>query len=292
MKQQTLGYVLVAALALAGCDSEIAEPEAPSQTAESSAPAEAGAAPEPAGPAPADAAYAFARDDDVVQIELTTPEATLRRDAELHASVYGASLEEAEAFAEQAAQAKAELEGENFEYRPYSLAINWHARFETGRVASLVKNHWEYTGGAHGNYHYESLFWDFETSEPVAIAGLFNDTPETWETMSALAREALIAAKRERIGDADAAMDGFWDEAVEQVTAPEPASFEVFTLVPSDQPGQAGGLKLYYPPYAVGPYAEGGYETVIAQADFNSLLDPSYAGLFGGAPVPGEDASP
>ena len=54
-------------------------------------------------------------------------------------------------------------------------------------------------------------------------------------------------------------------------------------LAPSNQTGKFGGVYAYYEPYAVGPYAEGGYRLTVQQEIFAEDLKPEFKPLFGGA---------
>src|SRR5690606_24713089 len=90
--------------------------------------------------------------------------------------------------------------------------------------------------------------------------------------------EAVNAAKRERVPDAEPVTLGGGSFACPR------AADTPFVLVPSSVGGKAGGLRFLISPYIVGPWAEGGYEVVVPQTAFRSLLAPAYADEFAGQP--------
>lgn len=279
-----------ATLALAACGDRAAEQPpapAPQETADETGPARQ-AAEEPA--AAPDLRYSLKEETGAVSVEIATPQDVLSRDPALHARIFGQAEAQAEAFMASAAEAEAEAAAADYPYNPYQLSIDWSAPFDNGEIASLVGLNWQYTGGAHGNSYFETLTWSFADSAPIAVSDLFADTPETWNGLSRIAKEKLLQAKRERMSgytDGEPEDPGsMWMDAIKDATAPEVSSFDLMTLVPSTQDGKAGGIKLYYPPYAVGPYAEGSYEIVLPQADIAQYIAPAYRDLFAGGPAP------
>jgi hypothetical protein len=61
------------------------------------------------------------------------------------------------------------------------------------------------------------------------------------------------------------------------------------TLAPSTLSGKSSGLTFHYPPYAVGPYAEGGYVAFVPWQTFKSYLTPEGMRIFAGARPKGDD---
>jgi hypothetical protein len=55
------------------------------------------------------------------------------------------------------------------------------------------------------------------------------------------------------------------------------------TLAPSSETGKSSGLTFHYPPYAVGPYAEGQYVAFVPWEMLKPYLTPEGARIFGGA---------
>lgn len=288
-----------ALLSLAACGRE-AEPPAGPETPEAPAPAGNAAPPEAENAAaletapqsaagPEEREYSFQEETAFASVSVDTPEAPLSRDQALYERVYVRSRDYAEVFLQTAQQHAAEAEGQ-YEFRPYDLTVQWAAPFVSEEVASLVSLTGEYTGGAHPNSFYSTLNWSYAEQDAIDATELFIDAPATWEQLSELAREALIAEKQARLREAglEISDDMMWMDAIEDATAPNAESFENLALVPSTEAGKAGGIRLYYSPYEVGAYAEGAYVTTIPQAEFAGLAAEPYTALFAGEPVPGE----
>jgi hypothetical protein len=54
------------------------------------------------------------------------------------------------------------------------------------------------------------------------------------------------------------------------------------TLAPSAVSGKSSGLTFHYPPYAVGPYAEGQYVAFVPWETLKPYLTPEGTTIFGG----------
>ena len=61
------------------------------------------------------------------------------------------------------------------------------------------------------------------------------------------------------------------------------------TLAPSTEPGKSSGLTFHYPPYAVGPYAEGEYVAFVPWEILKPYLSAEGASIFAGARPTGDD---
>ena len=61
------------------------------------------------------------------------------------------------------------------------------------------------------------------------------------------------------------------------------------TLAPSTETDKSSGLTFHYPPYAVGPYAEGDYVAFVPWETLKPYLTPEGTKIFGGAQTKGDD---
>jgi hypothetical protein len=61
------------------------------------------------------------------------------------------------------------------------------------------------------------------------------------------------------------------------------------TLAPSTEAGKSSGLTFHYPPYAVGPYAEGEYVAFVPWEALEPYLTPEGAKIFDGARPKGDE---
>jgi hypothetical protein len=268
---KTLALLLcLTAAAMAGCKRKEAAPK----------PGAAPAAEAPA-PVPADAAapFAYAAKSPQAEVSLKLP-AILARQPDLHARLYSEGVRDLKAFAEGAQEDHGE---EGADLPPYTREVEWQASGETGKLLTLRKQTYEYTGGAHPNSVLDALVWDKAMKRQIAPASLFRAKAD-FAALDAALCEAVTAARRERVG-AD--------------FQPDPQSFpcpkwreSTYVLAPSSSGGKAGGLTFLFSPYAVGAYAEGPYEITVPLSVFQAALAPAYADEFDGAPARVGDVTP
>ncbi len=159
----------------------------------------------------------------------------------------------------------------------------WDSRVEIVFTApcclSLRRDLGFYSGGAHGNSLVESIFWDRRTKRVVRLDELL----DLEAAKPVLDRALADALRRER------ARRGLLPEP-DTVFGPPTASPEsVFTLAAGFRPATARGILFHFPPYALGPYVEGGYALFVPAARFLDHLRPGYRALFATdrPPVPG-----
>lgn len=112
-----------------------------------------------------------------------------------------------------------------------------------------------YTGGAHGDTVTFPLTYDLTTGEPIRTPDLFRDAPAAWDTLAARSTRQLTA----RLGGG-----ALFDDAVPA----EPSLFSNVTL-------GNDSLTVFFPPYAVGPYAIGAQEVTWSYAALRDVLAPA-----------------
>jgi hypothetical protein len=94
---------------------------------------------------------------------------------------------------------------------------------------------------------------------------------------------SLKIEKNKRGSDESATTD--WYKGLE----PKLLKIGAVTLAPSAVSGKSSGLTFHYPPYAVGPYAEGEYVAFVPWETLKPYLTPEGAKVFGGARPKGDD---
>lgn len=210
------------------------------------------------------------------EVELKLPPAVTGH-PDLHARLYSEGVAQLRQFTEGARGDRTEYGGD-MALPAFTQSIEWTAGAETGKLFSLGRQVYEYTGGAHPNAGYGALLWDKALRRVVEPAQLFRRGADLSPLDQALC-EAINAAKRERSPDAQPVRlgDNRGFACPRAVETP-------FVLAPSTTGGKAGGLRFLVSPYIVGPWAEGGYEVVVPQTAFRSLLAPAYADEFAGEP--------
>lgn len=262
----------VATLAACNRDREASEPAAP-------------AAGSQAQVTPADAAAPTAFEDKTrfADIRLTLPEG-IKAHTDLHARLYAEEVRKLRQFAE-GAQADLTEAGAATDRPKYENAVEVTVAAETGKLLSLKRVAFDYSGGAHPNTLSSGVLWDKALKRQIGLSDLFRGGAELSAVDRALC-SALNAAKRERVPDgASITFDS------KPFACPRAAS-TAFVLTPGDTPGKAAGLTFLIGPYQAGPYVEGGYEIEVPATVFRSLLATAYAGEFGGKAVKAGAAAP
>jgi hypothetical protein len=161
---------------------------------------------------------------------------------------------------------------------PWEVSIAWKYTAKAGDIVSLVGTAYEFTGGAHGMTYTDTHIARSGTGEQISVESMLQSGAIS-PALTIGVCEALKARKLESIGSAT-----IYDEPI--VCAGTSANIKVeeakFALAPSSEPNRFGGLFVYYDPYAVGPYAEGGYALAIPNEVFAHDLRPEFKEFFGG----------
>lgn len=239
----------------------------------------------PETPADQAAPLTYSRETAYATVELELPQA-IAAYPDLHAAIYGEEVRALREFLEGAQSVHTEYGGE--EMPPYEQTITYAPAGQSQRLFSLTETNFEYTGGAHPNTSYGAVLWDRSADRRIAPATLFRRGADLTALDRALC-DAINRARADLTGQPSAltlgeAEGGGW-------SCPRAADTP-FVLAASTTNGRAGGLQFLIAPYLVGPYAEGGYQVVVPQAAFRSLLDPAFAGEFAGAPPRVGDVTP
>ena len=151
---------------------------------------------------------------------------------------------------------------------------------------SIVRSDYMDTGGAHPNSDVNTILWDSDANKRISIRPFFAETADGGPTMKAMVKAvlaSLTAEKKKRDAGETATAD--WFKSVE----PKLLKIGAVTLAPSTVSGKSSGLTFHYPPYAVGPYAEGEYVAFVPWETLKPYLTPEGAKIFGGARLKGDD---
>ena len=278
LKTRLGALLLTAALAagLSACnrDREPAAPDAP-------------AAPgQPAAVTPADAAapMGFEQKTPWADVRLTLPDA-IRRQTDLHARIYAEEVRGLRQFVE-GAQGELTEAGADTDRPKYEKTIIVTAALETGKLVSLKRVDFDYSGGAHPNTLTSGILWDKALKRRLGLADLFRKNADLTALDQALC-SAINAAKRARVPDSvSVPLNGSPGASCPR------AADTAFVLAPGTVNGRAAGLIFFVGPYQVGPYAEGAYEIAIPVTGFRSLLAVAYADDFAGQLLKAGDVTP
>jgi hypothetical protein len=155
--------------------------------------------------------------------------------------------------------------------------------------ASIVRSDYMNTGGAHPNSDVDTILWDTNVRKRISIRPFFSETADSGPTMKAMLNGVIASLnieKKKRGSDDTATAE--WYKGLE----PKLLKIGAVTLTPSTASGKSSGLTFHYPPYAVGPYAEGEYVAFVPWETLKSYLTPEGPRIFGGArPKRDDDAA-
>ncbi|QWG20123.1 RsiV family protein [Bradyrhizobium sediminis] len=155
-----------------------------------------------------------------------------------------------------------------------------------GHYVSIVRFDYMDTRGAHPNSDVNTILWDSTAKKRISIRPFFTETADNGPTMKAMLKDviaSLNAEKKKRDAGDTATAEWYKD------LAPKLLKIGAVTLAPSTVSGKSSGLTFHYPPYAVGPYAEGEYVAFVPWEDLKSYLSPEGNAIFGGARPKGDD---
>jgi Deacetylase PdaC len=215
-------------------------------------------------------------------------DATIKADPALAAN----SLAEGKAWAEKNradADKERKSEPELFRNGPWTRERKYETRSVVDdRYVSIIRNDYEYTGGAHPNSSSDTILWDRSAGKRISIRPFFTETADNGPTLKAMRLGVIASLKAEKnergVEDTDAG-------AIEAI---EPKLLKIgpVSLAPSTEQGKSSGLTFHYSPYAVGSYAEGGYVAFVPWETLKRYLTPEGARIFGGARPKGDEAAP
>jgi hypothetical protein len=155
-----------------------------------------------------------------------------------------------------------------------------------GHYVSIVRADYMDSGGAHPNSDVNTILWDTAEKKRISIRPFFTGTDDNGPTMKAMLK-AIIASlnveKKKR--DASETATAEWYKELK----PTLLKIGAVTLAPSTEAGKSSGLTFHYPPYAVGPYAEGEYVAFVPWETLKPYLTPEGIKIFGGARPKGDE---
>ncbi len=149
-----------------------------------------------------------------------------------------------------------------------------------GRYVSVVRNDYMSTGGAHPNSDVNTILWDQAAKKRISIRPFFTETADGGPTMKTILKAVIdsLNAEKKKRGTSDTATAEWYKEL-----KPTLLKIGAVSLAPSTQSGKSSGLTFHYPPYAVGPYAEGEYIAFVPWETLKAYLSPEGTKIFGGS---------
>ena len=157
------------------------------------------------------------------------------------------------------------------------------------RYVSIVRSDYIDAHAAHPNTDINTILWDGTTKKRISIRPFFTETADNGPTMQAIQKAVIASLKVEKKKrDSEETATAEWFKGLE----PKLLKIGAVTLAPSTVSGKSSGLTFHYPPYAVGPYAEGEYVAFVPWETLKPYLSPEGASIFAGArPKDDDDGS-
>lgn len=265
----------VLALALAGCKRDEAAPAATVPSSVSAEPGQPQAAAEPAGPVQL---------KDVIEsneryvIGISYPPAINTYPG--LAKVLGDYSDAARAELMEAVEAI----GNDKPSAPYELSLSFEQVAETPRLVVVAADGSRYTGGAHGQPLIARFVW-LPQQDRLLTAAQLVPQPQGWKPVSDYVRLQLrtIAEARAAADDLDPAdrteLMKTSTRMIDEGTQANAENFSEFVpLLNAD--GKITALRFVFPPYQVGPYADGTQTVDVPAEVLRPHIAPEYIDFF------------
>jgi uncharacterized protein DUF3298 len=163
---------------------------------------------------------------------------------------------------------------------PWTYQRKYQARsVVAGRYISVVRSDYMDTNGAHPNSDVNVILWDDALKKRISIRPFFTETDDGGPTMRAMLAAAIEAVKAEKKARG---VDDFSGVDWYKELKPQLTKIGAIALTPSTETGKSAGLTFHFPPYVVGPYAEGGYVAFVPWQKLKPYLSPDGVAIFGG----------
>ncbi|AKC88087.1 hypothetical protein WQ53_00445 [Pseudoxanthomonas suwonensis] len=167
---------------------------------------------------------------------------------------------------------------------PYELSLGFRETLRSADVVAVAADGSLYTGGAHGQPLVARFVW-LPRQQRMLTAQDLLASPEDWRPVADYVAEQLGAAAHTRA--ADEALEpadrqrllAMALKTIAEGTAPRPENFAQFEPVRSAD-GRIAALRFVFPPYQVGPYADGVQSVVVPAAVLRPYLAQDIRGLF------------
>jgi hypothetical protein len=169
---------------------------------------------------------------------------------------------------------------------PYELSLSYTTLANTPKLIAVAADGSLYTGGAHGSPLIARFVWLPERNAQLTAQAL---VPEAtgWQAISDFVREQLHTALSQRIDADDVPAEERADmlrdatRMIDDGTQPTADAFSEFEpRLGAD--GRIVALRFVFPPYQVGPYADGTQTVDVPAEVLLPHVAPAYRGLFHG----------
>ncbi|MCL1633452.1 DUF3298 and DUF4163 domain-containing protein [Luteimonas sp. SX5] len=169
---------------------------------------------------------------------------------------------------------------------PYDLSLSFTELVDTPQIVAIAADGSSYTGGAHGSPLIARFVWLPQQDKLLTSKELVPQAAG-WKPISDYVREQLHTKLSER-ADADelppaerAEMIRDAGKMIDEGSEAEADNFSQFEPVIGAD-GKLSALRFVFPPYQVGPYADGTQTVEVPAAILLPHIAPAYRGYFSG----------
>lgn len=169
---------------------------------------------------------------------------------------------------------------------PYELSLSFEQVVETPRLVAVAADGSQYTGGAHGQPLIARFVWLPQQNRLLTAAQLVPQ-PQGWKPISDYVRLQLltVAESRAAADDLDPAdrvdLMKTSTRMIDEGTQANAENFSEFVPLLNAE-GKVTALRFVFPPYQVGPYADGTQTVDVPAEVLRPHIAPEYADLFAG----------
>lgn len=166
---------------------------------------------------------------------------------------------------------------------PYELSLSFEQVVETPQLVAVAADGSRYTGGAHGQPLIARFVWLPQQNRLLTAAQLVPQ-PQNWKPISDYVRLQLLTIAESRAADDLDPADRVQlmktsTRMIDEGTQPKAENFSEFVPL-MDAGGRITALRFVFPPYQVGPYADGTQTVDVPAEVLRPHIAPEYAGLF------------
>lgn len=183
--------------------------------------------------------------------------------------------------AEQSAQGREAARGNGFPFNKYSSSVQWEVVADTPAFLSLSAELTSYTGGAHGDYGFDSLVWDKRRDRVLQVGEFFTSLAALEEVVGKDLCDLLNAERAKRRGPTAAE-----DQATAGIAPDDPFNqcvplSDTTLLLGSSNGRKFNRIGVQIGPYVAGSYAEGSWEfTLPVTAQVLATVTPEFRDAF------------
>lgn len=169
---------------------------------------------------------------------------------------------------------------------PYELSLSFEQVVETPQLVAVAADGSRYTGGAHGEPLIARFVWLPQQNRLLTAAQLVPQ-PQGWNAISDYVRLQLrtIAEARAASDDLEPAdrieLMKNSTRMIDEGTRAKAENFSEFVPLLNAE-GKISALRFVFPPYQVGPYADGTQTVDVPAEILRPHIAPEYANLFAG----------